>query len=131
MFVSAAPVSFRPDASTDLWELARFAKGQPAEGQTHDGVTSAIHAIHQSISQGLNAQTASEFEEHSLAREAVLTNPGNLRYGTKFGKFKLEALWGPAIAGGREGERTVGVVTVHGSLHLLHTSHAPVPFLLE
>jgi hypothetical protein len=131
LFVSAAPISFEPDAGTDFWERARFAKRQLAGGQTRDGVTSVIHAIHQSISQGLNLQTASQFAEHGFGREAVLINLGNLRYRTNFGEFKLEALWGPAIVGGSGGERTIGVVTVNGSLHLLHTSHKPVPFLLE
>jgi hypothetical protein len=131
LFVSAAPVSFKPDASADFWELARFAKRQLVGAQTRDGVTSVIHAIHQSISQGLNAQTASQFAEHGFGHEAVLTNLGNLRYQTNLGEFKLEALWGPAVVGGIEGERTIGVVTVNGSLHLLHTSHKPVPFFLE
>jgi hypothetical protein len=129
LFVSATRVSFKPDASTDFWELARFAKRQLAGAQTRDGVVPVIDAIHQSISQELDAQAASQFD--GFAREAILTNLGNLRYGTAFGKFNLEALWGPAIVGGLEGERTIGVVTVNGSLHLLHTSHAPVPFLLE
>lgn len=131
LFASVTPVSFRPDASTDFWELARFAKRRLAGGQTRDGVTSTIHAIQQSISQGLDAQTASQFVAHGLAHEAILTNLGNLRYGTNFGRFNLEALWGPAIVEGFEGERTIGAVTVNGSLHLLYTSHAPAPLLLE
>jgi hypothetical protein len=80
---------------------------------------------------GLDVEAAAKFAAHGFAHEAVLTNLGNLRYETSVGKFKLEALWGPAIGGGFEGGRTIGVVTLNETLHLLHTSYAPVPFLLE
>jgi hypothetical protein len=131
VFVSAAPVCFNPDTSNDFWELARFANCHLAGAQARDGVVPAIHAVHQSVSQGLDVKTASQFVAHGFAHEAVLAHLANLRYGTSFGKFKLEALWGPAIVGGFEGERTIGAVTLNGSLHLLHTSHAPAPLLLE
>lgn len=131
LFVGAAPVSFRPNGETAFWELARFAKGQLAGAQTRDGVTPAIHAIQEAVSKGLDVEAAAQFAAHGFAHEAVLTNLGNLRYETSVGKFKLEALWGPAIGGGFEGGRTIGVVTLNETLHLLHTSYAPVPFLLE
>jgi hypothetical protein len=131
LFVSAEPVSFKPNGETAFWELARFAKRQLAGAQTRDGVTPAIHAVQQAVSKGLDVEAAAQFAAHGFAHEAVLTNLGNLRYETSFGKFKLEALWGPAIGGGFEGGRTIGVVTLNETLHLLHTSYAPVPFLLE
>jgi hypothetical protein len=131
LFVSAAPASFKPNGMTAFWELARFAKRQLAGAQTREGVTPAIYAVQQAVSKGLDVEAATQFAAHGFAHEAVLTNLGNLRYETSFGEFKLEALWGPAICGGFEGSRTIGVVTVNEALHLLHTSYAPVPFLLE
>jgi hypothetical protein len=131
LFVSSGTVSFKPNAETAFWELARFAKRQLAGAQTRDGVTPAIQAIQQSVSKGLDVEAATQFAARGFAHEAVLTNLGNLRYETSFGEFKLEALWDPAIGGGFEGGRTIGVATVNGTLHLLHTSYAPVPFFLE
>jgi hypothetical protein len=131
LFISAAPVSFKPDGETAFWELARFAKRQLAGAQTGDGVTSAIHAIQQAVSKGLGVEAAMQLAAHGFAYEAMVSNLGNLRYETSFGEFKLKALWGPAIGGSFEGGRTMGVVTVNETLHLLHTSYAPVPFLLE
>ena len=58
----------------------------------------------------------------------MVSNLGDLRHETGFWEL---ALWGPAIGGSFEGGRTIGVVTVNETLHLLHTSYAPVPFLLE
>jgi NRPS condensation-like uncharacterized protein len=131
LFVSAAPVAFKPNGQTTFWELARFAKRQLLGAQTPDGVTCTIRAMQQKVSKGLDVEAATQLAEHGFSHEAVLTNLGNLRYETTFGKFKLEALWGPAIAGGFEDGRTIGVVTVNGALHLLHTTYVPVPFLLE
>jgi Phthiocerol/phthiodiolone dimycocerosyl transferase C-terminus len=131
LFISAASVSFKPNGETAFWELARFAKRQLPGAQTGDGVTSAIHAIQQAISKGLGVETAMQLAARGFAYEAMVSNLGNLRYETIFGEFKLKALWGPAIGGSFEGGRTIGVVTVNETLHLLHTSYAPVPLLLE
>ena len=131
LFISAASVSLKPNRGTAFWELARCAKRQLAGAQTADGVTSAIHAIQQAVSKGLGVEAAMQLAAHGFAYEAMVSNLGNLRYETSFGEFKLKALWGPAIGGSFEGGRTIGVVTVNETLHLLHTSYAPVPFLLE
>jgi hypothetical protein len=131
LFVSARTVSFQPDGHRAFWELARFAKSSLSGAQTRDGVTPLIHAIRQSVSSGLDVRSAWQFAAHGFAHEATLTNLGNLRYESSFGRVKLEALWGPGIIGRVDGEQTIGVVTVNGSLHLLHTSHTPASFLLE
>jgi len=131
LFVSAAPVSFKPSGETAFWELARFTKRQLAGAQTGDGVMSAIHAIQQAVSKELGVETAMQVAAHGFAYEAMVSNLGNLRYETSFGEFKLKALWGPALGESFEGSRTIGVVTVNATLHLLHTSYAPVPLLLE
>ena len=131
LFISAASVSFKPSGETAFWELARFAKRRLAGAQTGDAVTSAIHAIRQAVSKGLGVEAAMQLAAHGFAYEAMVSNLGNLRYETSFGEFKLKALWGPAIGGSFEGGRTIGVVTVNETLHLLHTSYAPIQFLLE
>ena len=131
LFVSAASVSFKPNGDSAFWELARFAKRQLAGAQTGGGTASAIHAIQQAVSKGLGVEAAMQLAAHGFAYEAMVSNLGNLRYETSFGEFKLKALWGPAIGGSFEGGRTIGVVTLNEALHLLHTSYAPVPFLLE
>jgi len=131
LFISAGSVSFKPNGETAFWELARFAKSQLAGAQLGDGVTSAIHAIQEAVSKALGVEAAMQLAAHGFAYEAMVSNLGNLRYETGFGEFNLKAMWGPAIGGSFEGGRTIGVVTLNDTLHLLHTSYAPVPFLLE
>jgi hypothetical protein len=60
----------------------------------------------------------------------MFTNLGRLPFDGNFGSLKLETLWAPCALRGIEGEQTLGAVTVNGSLHLTHTSPAPIPGLL-
>jgi hypothetical protein len=57
-------------------------------------------------------------------------NLGRLPFDNTFGPLKLESLWAPCALRGIDGEQTAGAVTVNGSLHLTHTSPAPIPGLL-
>jgi hypothetical protein len=59
----------------------------------------------------------------------MITNVGPLSQ--PIGAVKLKALWGPAALHGLEGEQTIGVATVDGSLYLTHTSHTAPARLLE
>lgn len=43
----------------------------------------------------------------------------------------LEAVWGPSVLLGVEGEQMIGAATFDGALHLVYTSFSPVTGLLE
>jgi hypothetical protein len=60
----------------------------------------------------------------------MFTNLGHHPFDSTFGPLKLESLWAPCALRGIEGEQTLGAVTVNSSLHLAHTSPAPIPDLL-
>jgi hypothetical protein len=127
----SATVSLRSKAQIDFWELARSGRDGVSGMQTAAGAKQFFAGLRQVVSPGLNPETAWKTAEHGFAHDALLSNLGDVRYGTSFGRFKLEAMWGPALVGGMEGGISVGVATANGSLRLLQTSHAPPPFLLE
>jgi hypothetical protein len=60
----------------------------------------------------------------------MLTNLGRLPFDSTFGALKLDTLCAPSALRGIEGEQTLGAVTVSASLHLTHSSPAPIPGLL-
>jgi hypothetical protein len=60
----------------------------------------------------------------------MLTNLGRRPFDSTFGSLKLETLWAPSALRGIEGEQILGAVTINGSLHLTHTSPAPIADLL-
>jgi hypothetical protein len=83
------------------------------------------------VGKGAEIATVANLAADAFAREGVLTNLGVLTFKNRFGALKLESMWGPAVMTGMEGEQTIGVTTVNGSLCLTHTSHTPLEGLLE
>jgi len=130
VFISAAPMVFEVGA-TGFWDLARHAKAGVAAGQARESVAAAISAVRQTVGGGLDVAAGSEFAAVAFAREGMMTNLGPLPFPSRFGALKLKALWGPAVLQGLEGEQTIGVATIDGSLYLTHTSHTPPAGLLE
>jgi len=61
----------------------------------------------------------------------MVSNLGVIPFDTEIGSLRLEAIWGPVLLGGLEGEYNVGVATTNGSLSLIVASYLPAAFLLE
>src|SRR5260370_8393134 len=61
----------------------------------------------------------------------MVSNLGVLPFEADFGDLRLEALWGPSVFVGIEGEQMIGAATVRGAIHLLHSSYTPIASLLE
>ena len=83
------------------------------------------------VGEGAEVAAAAEFAAAAFVHEAMLTNLGVLTFEDRFGRLKLEGLFGPAVLDGMESEQTIGVATVGGSICLTHTSHTPPEGLLE
>jgi hypothetical protein len=130
LFLSAAIGVFDRQAA-GFWEVARDAKIAIAAGQTRNGVAALLSAFEEVVGNGAEIPAAAEFIAAVFAHEATLTNLGVLTFDSRFGPLKLEAMWGPAVLLGMEGEQTIGVATVNGSICLTHVSHAPLEGLLE
>ena len=130
VFVSAATGVFT-GKTTSFWELAREAKSVIAAGQSHDGVAGLLSALGEVVGKGAEISAAADFAAVAFAHEAMLTNLGVLTFDSGFGPLKLEGLFGPAVLAGMEGQQTIGVATVGGSIFLTHTSHTPPEGMLE
>ncbi len=129
LFVGAA-MSLFDKSEMSFWELARRAKSDVAGVNSRDGLAAAFQTFQQVVSNGASVATAAEFASLAFANEALLTNLGALPFGNKIGALEIKALWGPAVHSNLEGAQTIGVATINGSIHLTHTSHAPLPDLL-
>ena len=69
--------------------------------------------------------------EQGMGYELVVTNVQQFPFENTFGDLTLEGLWGPSALNGFEGEQAVGIATVNGSLHLVHTSYTPIGAFLN
>jgi hypothetical protein len=56
-----------------------------------------------------------------MGHELMVTNIQKFPFETRFGDLTLAGLWGPSAVNGFEGEQVVGIATLNGSLHMVHT----------
>jgi hypothetical protein len=131
MCASAVVLADDGPRNADLWSRARHA------GRAFDGIESpAVLAGRVLGAHGmldtLNATAeASAVFGQAFGHEAVVTNLGVVNLPKQFGPLVLEAVWGPSVAVGVVGEQVIGASTFNDQLHLVHTSYAPIPGLLD
>ena len=129
--IGSGAVTIDPYAATTFWEIARSAMAGLAKAQTLEAITAARKGLSQILAQRIDVLTAAAIAAQGFAHNILLTNLGNLPYGTDFGQLRLKAVWGPAVSARMVGGETIGVATANGALRLLHTSFAPLESLLE
>ena len=123
-------ISIAPGASMTFWELARFAKDSLSAVKSRENISRMIDLQSKAVSSNLTVEQAFQLKRNAFNAQVMFTNLGRVPFDSTFGPLKLETLWAPVALRGIEGEQTLGAVTVNGSLHLTHTSPAPIPGLL-
>jgi hypothetical protein len=123
-------ISIEPGGSMTFWELARFAKDGLSAVKSTENISRMIDLQTAAVSSNLSIEQALQLKRNAFNAQVMFSNLGRLPFDSTFGPLKLETLWAPCALRGIEGEQTLGAVTVNGSLHLTHTSPAPIPGLL-
>jgi hypothetical protein len=131
LFINSRMISFDAEKELSFWDLARFAKNSLNGIVSTESITGATNGLRKTVFNEPGTTNTFSFLKNDRAQELLLTNLGRLPYPTDFGKLKLSALWGPAIAPRNEGEQVVGVSTINGAMLLTQTSFAPFNQYLE
>jgi hypothetical protein len=116
--------------SPRLWELARSITRDLEPLRTPQGIAGTLNAFNSFVPHATLADIVA-FELQMVVCDVLVSNLGAIPFETNFGSLTLEGLWGPSVLMGTGGEQAIGVATLHGAIHLLHTSFAPLPSLLE
>jgi hypothetical protein len=128
--VVGGEISIPPGGSMTFWELARFAKDGLSAVKSKENISRKINLHSTAVSSNLTVEQAFQLKRNVFNAQVMFTNLGRLPFDSNFGPLKLETLWAPCALRGIEGEQTLGAITVNGSLHLTHTSPAPILGLL-
>ena len=128
--LTGGETSIAAGGSMTFWDLARFAKLGLSSVKSTESISRMIDLQSTAVSSNLTVEHAFQLKRNAYNAQVVLSNLGRLPFDSAFGPLRLETLWAPSALRGIEGEQTVGVVTVNGSLHLTHTSPAPIRSLL-
>jgi hypothetical protein len=123
--------SYNPKSPIQFWEIARSVRDDLADMRTPGGLSAVFSGFDQLISSKPGVQGIAQFELQVCACEMMVSNLGVLPFDADFGDLRLEALWGPSVFVGIEGEQMIGAATVRGAIHLLHSSYTPIASLLE
>jgi hypothetical protein len=123
-------ISIAPGDSMTFWELARFAKDGLSAVKSRENISRMIDLQSTAVFSNLTVEQAFQLKRNAFNAQVMFSNLGRLPFDSNFESLKLETLWAPCGLRGIEGEQTLGAVTVNGSLHLTHTSPAPIPGLL-
>jgi hypothetical protein len=123
-------ISIAPGGSMTFWELARFAKDGLSAVKSPESISTMVDLQSTAVSSNLTVEQAFQLKRNAFNAQVMFSNLGCLPFDSTFGPLKLETLWAPSALRGIEGEQTLGAVTVNGSLHLTHTSPAPIRGLL-
>jgi hypothetical protein len=123
--------AYTPDLEEHLWDVARTVKDDLTPVRTAAGLSTVFAGFRQLMSTSPDVAQIAAFELQVCACEGMVSNLGVLHFETSSGRFKLESLWGPSVFVGIEGEQMIGVATLNGAIHLLHTSYTPIPNLLQ
>jgi hypothetical protein len=129
--LTAGIVSFAPSSASNFWDLARWAKQALLPFQTMEGVRRMSGVLEKKIPTHATVETAAQAMAQGMGYELVVTNVQQFPFENTFGELTLEGLWGPSALNGFEGEQAVGIATVNGSLHMVHTSYTPVATFLD
>jgi hypothetical protein len=123
--------SYNPKSPIQFWEIARSVHDDLAVMRTPGGLSAVFSGFDQLISSKPGVQGIAQFELQVCACEMMVSNLGVVPFEADFGDLRLEALWGPSVFVGIEGEQMVGAATVRGTIHLLHSSYTPIASFLE
>jgi Condensation domain len=124
-------VPMAPQAHKTFWDAARFAKSVIDPARTPGALAKAMGQIGPFMSNRPGVADVAGFWSQQLGYDINVSNLGDVPIENRIGGLTLEALGGPSILIGFEGEQGIGVATANGSLTLLHASYKPLPSLLE
>jgi NRPS condensation-like uncharacterized protein len=120
-----------PTQPADFWQTARLVRRDLVPPKTLEELSRSFGPMEHFMSKHPSSREAIAFLANLGGPKISVNNLGAIPFEARFGALTLEAIWGPYILLGYEGERLISAATINGSLHLMHTSYEPLPSVLE
>ena len=120
-----------PYPAKSLWESARAIRSQLMPWQSFAEIESTFNRMKAMMAMNLDPASLIDTMGSKFGYDVTVTNLKHVHFATLPAALSVEAVWGPSVLMGYEGEHTVGTATFDGALHLVYTSHTPVAGLLN
>jgi hypothetical protein len=120
-----------PTQPAAFWQTARLVRRDLVPPRTLEELSRSIDFIQRFMFKHPSSRETIALMAKFGGQKICVNNLGAIPFEARFGELTLEAIWGPCLLLGYEGERLISAATVNGSLHLIHTSYEPLPSVLE
>jgi hypothetical protein len=128
--ISSARAS-SPPTEAGLWATARAIRTQLAPSQSLEEIETAYNRVRAVLAAKMDTAVLVQSLVKKFGHDAMLSNLKHVDFPAMPPGLAVEAVWGPSVYLGVEGEQVIGAATFDGALHLLYTSFTPLPGLLE
>ena len=115
----------------NLFATARAIKSQIAPYQCFDAIEATFARVGAVLAQKFDAGTIVNLLSQGFGCDLLISNLKTVEFPALTGGLVAEAVWGPSVLVGIEGEHTIGSATFGGALHLVYSSFTPLPGFLE
>lgn len=128
--ISSARAS-SPSAEAGFWATARALRSQLAPFLSLAEVDATFTRTQAAWAKKLDTPVLVKTLIENFGYDVLLSNLKHVDLPAEPPGLAVEAVWGPSVYLGVEGEQVIGVATFGDALHLLYTSFKPVAGLLE
>ncbi|MBY3307679.1 hypothetical protein HFO04_33735 [Rhizobium laguerreae] len=129
--VSKTSTVVEPNAPSDMWEMARSITASILPAKTLEGGAPVFNAVYEAMSTDMDEADGARFNAAVFSDTMLVSNLGQVPFSSSIGELSIEALWAPVVLRGHDAEQNIGVSTINGALHLVHSSWTPLPGFLE
>jgi hypothetical protein len=120
-----------PYPSNSLWETARAIRSQLVAFQSFLEIDDQFNRVKGLMAMNFEYTALLDLLAAGFGHDVLLSNLKTVDLGPAPEGLIVEAVWGPSVLVGYEGEHMVGSSTFEGALHLVYTSRSPLPGLLD
>lgn len=111
--------------------MARSITASIFPAKTLEGGAPVFDAVYEAMSTDMDETDGARFNAAVFSDTMLVSNLGQVPYSSSIGELTIEALWPPVVLRGHDAEQNIGVSTINGALHLVHSSWSPLPGFLE
>jgi hypothetical protein len=120
-----------PASDRELGATAREFKSQIVPFQSAAAAAAIFGGVEAVLAQKLDATTIVNMVAQGFGHDAMVSNLKTVEFPIQPEGLLVEAVWGPSVLLGVEGEQMIGSATFGGALHLVYSSFTPLSGLLE
>jgi hypothetical protein len=131
MYFTSSVLLGSAESKPSFWESARSFSQALSQARSIEALHAGAQFLTSAVVSGLDIEGVIYILTHGVAHEIDFSNLGSVSFSDIFGTLRLRSISGGSFLTGVVDGQNVGVTTFKERLHLLYTTHTPIPGFLE